>query len=52
MITLIVVGFLADVITSISPCVLPVLPVVLTAGATLAFETADYQVQGQVLSIK
>lgn len=34
MITLIVVGFLAGVITSISPCVLPVLPVVLTAGAT------------------
>jgi cytochrome c biogenesis protein CcdA/thiol-disulfide isomerase/thioredoxin len=32
MITLIVVGFLAGVITSISPCVLPVLPVVLTAG--------------------
>ncbi|HEX9336974.1 MAG TPA: cytochrome c biogenesis protein DipZ, partial [Pseudonocardiaceae bacterium] len=34
MITLIVVGFLAGVITSISPCVLPVLPVVLAAGAT------------------
>ena len=34
MVTLIVVGFLAGVITSISPCVLPVLPVVLTAGAT------------------
>ena len=34
MITLIVVGFLAGVITSISPCVLPVLPVVLTAGST------------------
>jgi cytochrome c biogenesis protein CcdA/thiol-disulfide isomerase/thioredoxin len=33
MITLIVVGFLAGVITSISPCVLPVLPVVLTAGS-------------------
>jgi cytochrome c biogenesis protein CcdA/thiol-disulfide isomerase/thioredoxin len=31
MLTLIVVGFLAGVITSISPCVLPVLPVVLTA---------------------
>ncbi|HEX3647131.1 MAG TPA: cytochrome c biogenesis protein DipZ [Pseudonocardiaceae bacterium] len=34
MITLVVVGFLAGVITSISPCVLPVLPVVLTAGAS------------------
>lgn len=33
MITLVVVGFLAGIITSISPCVLPVLPVVLTAGA-------------------
>lgn len=39
MITLIVVGFLAGVITSISPCVLPVLPVVLTAGATRHDET-------------
>jgi cytochrome c biogenesis protein CcdA/thiol-disulfide isomerase/thioredoxin len=39
MITLIVVGFLAGVITSISPCVLPVLPVVLTAGATRGAET-------------
>lgn len=36
MITLIVVGFLAGVITSISPCVLPVLPVVLTAGSNRA----------------
>ncbi|HEX5405905.1 MAG TPA: cytochrome c biogenesis protein DipZ [Pseudonocardiaceae bacterium] len=34
MITLIVIGFLAGVITSISPCVLPVLPVILTAGAS------------------
>jgi cytochrome c biogenesis protein CcdA/thiol-disulfide isomerase/thioredoxin len=34
MITLVVVGFLAGVITSISPCVLPVLPVVLTAGTS------------------
>ncbi|MCU1684544.1 MAG: alkyl hydroperoxide reductase/Thiol specific antioxidant/Mal allergen [Amycolatopsis sp.] len=33
MITLVIVGFLAGVITSISPCVLPVLPVVLTSGA-------------------
>jgi cytochrome c biogenesis protein CcdA/thiol-disulfide isomerase/thioredoxin len=33
MITLIVIGFLAGVITSISPCVLPVLPVILTAGS-------------------
>ncbi|HEY0806831.1 MAG TPA: cytochrome c biogenesis CcdA family protein, partial [Pseudonocardiaceae bacterium] len=39
MITLIVVGFLAGVITSISPCVLPVLPVILTAGATRGAET-------------
>jgi cytochrome c biogenesis protein CcdA/thiol-disulfide isomerase/thioredoxin len=34
MITLVVIGFLAGVITSISPCVLPVLPVVLTSGAS------------------
>src|SRR5215469_12886152 len=42
MVTLIVVGFLAGVITSISPCVLPVLPIVLTAGATRRTDdTAD-----------
>ncbi|HEX5497531.1 MAG TPA: cytochrome c biogenesis protein DipZ [Mycobacteriales bacterium] len=34
MYVLVVVGLLAGVITSISPCVLPVLPVVLTASAT------------------
>lgn len=33
MVTLVIVGFLAGVITSLSPCVLPVLPVVLTTGA-------------------
>jgi cytochrome c biogenesis protein CcdA/thiol-disulfide isomerase/thioredoxin len=33
MLTLLLVGLLAGVVTSISPCVLPVLPVVLTAGA-------------------
>lgn len=34
MLTLVVVGLVAGLITSISPCVLPVLPVVLAAGAT------------------
>ena len=34
MIGLIVVGFVAGVIAGISPCILPVLPVVLVAGAT------------------
>ncbi|WP_445182590.1 cytochrome c biogenesis protein DipZ [Pseudonocardia sp. Cha107L01] len=33
MVVLVVIGLLAGVITSISPCVLPVLPVVLTAAA-------------------
>lgn len=33
MLTLILLGLLAGVVTSLSPCVLPVLPVVLTAGA-------------------
>src|SRR5262245_46171197 len=33
MLVLVIVGFTAGVITSISPCVLPVLPVVLTATA-------------------
>jgi cytochrome c biogenesis protein CcdA/thiol-disulfide isomerase/thioredoxin len=34
MISLLVVGFVAGLITGISPCILPVLPVVLVAGAT------------------
>jgi cytochrome c biogenesis protein CcdA/thiol-disulfide isomerase/thioredoxin len=34
MITLIVVGLLGGLITSLSPCILPVLPIVLTAGMT------------------
>jgi cytochrome c biogenesis protein CcdA/thiol-disulfide isomerase/thioredoxin len=33
MVVLVVIGLLAGVVTSISPCVLPVLPVVLTAAA-------------------
>jgi cytochrome c biogenesis protein CcdA/thiol-disulfide isomerase/thioredoxin len=33
MILLLLIGFVAGVVTSLSPCVLPVLPVVLTAGA-------------------
>ncbi len=34
MIELVVIGFVAGVIAGISPCILPVLPVVLVAGAT------------------
>jgi cytochrome c biogenesis protein CcdA len=34
MLILIVVGFLAGVITAISPCVLPVLPILLAGGAS------------------
>ena len=34
MISLLLVGFVAELITGISPCILPVLPMVLVAGAT------------------
>ncbi|MGZ4386449.1 MAG: cytochrome c biogenesis protein DipZ [Gaiellaceae bacterium] len=34
MLTLIVIGFLAGIVTAISPCVLPVLPIVLAGGAS------------------
>jgi len=34
MISLLLVGFVAGLITGISPCILPVLPIVLVAGAT------------------
>jgi cytochrome c biogenesis protein CcdA len=31
---LLVVGFVAGIVAGISPCILPVLPVILVAGAT------------------
>src|SRR5438093_3300860 len=34
MVLLLLIGFLAGVITAISPCVLPVLPIVLAGGAS------------------
>src|SRR5437763_3315892 len=34
MVVLLVLGFLAGVITAVSPCVLPVLPIILAGGAT------------------
>jgi cytochrome c biogenesis protein CcdA/thiol-disulfide isomerase/thioredoxin len=34
MVVLLVIGFLAGVITAVSPCVLPVLPIILAGGAT------------------
>src|SRR5918997_3160898 len=34
MLILIAVGFVAGVVTALSPCVLPVLPIVLAGGAT------------------
>jgi cytochrome c biogenesis protein CcdA/thiol-disulfide isomerase/thioredoxin len=51
MVTLVVVGFLAGVITSLSPCVLPVLPVVLTSGGPERRKGRPYVViAGLVLS--
>ncbi len=38
MITLVVVGLLGGLITSLSPCILPVLPIVLAAGMTSSTE--------------
>ena len=52
MVTLVVVGFLAGVITSISPCVLPVLPVVLTAGAARSESAArSWRPYGVILGL-
>jgi cytochrome c biogenesis protein CcdA/thiol-disulfide isomerase/thioredoxin len=39
MITLVVVGLLGGLITSLSPCILPVLPIVLAAGMTASTES-------------
>jgi len=51
MVTLVVVGFLAGVITSLSPCVLPVLPIVLTSGGPQRRKWRPYLViAGLVLS--
>jgi cytochrome c biogenesis protein CcdA/thiol-disulfide isomerase/thioredoxin len=48
LVELIVVGFVAGVIAGISPCILPVLPVVLVAGAT----TAEPDVAGTTTTLK
>jgi cytochrome c biogenesis protein CcdA/thiol-disulfide isomerase/thioredoxin len=51
MVTLVVVGFVAGVITSLSPCVLPVLPIVLTSGGPERRKWRPYLViAGLVLS--
>ena len=41
MLALIVIGFVGGLITGISPCILPVLPVILMSGAQSARATAD-----------
>ncbi len=41
MITLILIGFLGGLVTGISPCILPVLPVIFAAGATGGLDEAD-----------
>ncbi len=44
MIVLIGVGFLAGLITGISPCIVPVLPVIVAAGATSTDRRRPYAV--------
>ena len=39
-ILLVLVGFLGGLVTGISPCILPVLPVIFASGAASALETA------------
>lgn len=41
MTTLILIGFLGGLITGISPCILPVLPVIFMSGATAAMSRDD-----------
>ena len=38
MLLLLAIGFVAGVVTALSPCVLPVLPIVLAGGATVFTE--------------
>ncbi|HEY5097226.1 MAG TPA: hypothetical protein VII46_04225, partial [Acidimicrobiales bacterium] len=38
MITLVLIGFLGGLVTGISPCILPVVPVIFAAGATSGLE--------------
>src|ERR1039458_1862443 len=44
MIVLVGVGFLAGLITGISPCIIPVLPVIVAAGATSTDRRRPYAV--------
>ncbi len=48
MFTLVVVGLLGGLITSLSPCILPVLPIVLAAGVTAAPEPGAGGAEGPV----
>ena len=47
MILLVIIGFLAGIVTGISPCVLPVLPIVFASGAASALPEDDQQDQPQ-----
>src|SRR2546423_4416641 len=46
MIVLLAIGFLAGVVTAISPCVLPVLPIVLAGGASGESRRRPYAIVG------
>src|SRR5919198_543334 len=50
MVLLLVIGFLAGVVTAISPCVLPVLPILLAGGAAGGKRRPDAIIAGLVLS--
>ncbi|HYZ68267.1 MAG TPA: cytochrome c biogenesis protein CcdA, partial [Mycobacterium sp.] len=52
MFTLILIGFLGGLITGISPCILPVLPVIFFSGAQSARESSTDTGGGVVTAVK
>ncbi len=51
MVGLIVIGFVAGIVAGISPCILPVLPVVLVAGATTPGAAPSWRTRGRPVAV-
>ena len=51
MLTLIAIGLVGGLITGISPCILPVLPVILLSGAQSARATSEAPVRAGTVAL-
>ena len=51
MILLLVIGFLGGLVTGISPCILPVLPVIFASGAASGLDDDRSRARGDICAI-